>query len=110
MTSISELTAQQLHAAASLKDRIESLQRELERVVQGNAAFAKADRRKLSPRAIANIRAGVRKRVAAMRNGQRHSGLGKKPKRKMSAAGRAAISAAAKARWKKAKAAGNTHL
>ena len=33
-----------------------------------------------------------------------------KPRRKMSAAGRAAISAAAKVRWKKAKAAGKTRL
>ena len=37
-------------------------------------------------------------------------GTAVKPKRKMSAAGRAAISAAAKVRWKKAKAAGKTRL
>jgi hypothetical protein len=34
----------------------------------------------------------------------------KKPKRKMSAAGKATLSAAAKARWAKAKAAGKTTL
>jgi hypothetical protein len=37
-------------------------------------------------------------------------GTSTKPKRKMSAAGRAAMSAAAKARWKKAKLAGKTRL
>lgn len=58
----------------------------------------KPRKRKLSAEGLANIRAGVAKRMAAQ---------GKAPaakparKHKMSAAGRAAISAAAKIRWAK---------
>ena len=69
------------------------------------AESVKKARRKLSAAAaIANIRAGVAKRMAAQGKPK------KKGERKMSAAGRAAISAAAKARWAKAKAAGRKSL
>jgi hypothetical protein len=60
--------------------------------------------RKLSAKGLANIRAGVLKRMESQ------SKATTKPKRKMSAAGRAALAAAAKARWAKAKAAGKTTL
>jgi hypothetical protein len=61
-------------------------------------------KRRLSAQGLANIRAGVAKRMAAQGK------AGQKAKRKLSAAGRAAISAAAKARWAKARAAGRTKL
>ena len=61
-------------------------------------------KRKMSAEGLANIRAGVAKRMAAQGKPV------KKPKRKFSAAGRAALSAAAKARWAKAKKAGKSRL
>jgi hypothetical protein len=59
----------------------------------------KPKKRKMSAAGLANIRAGVAKRMAAQGNADQMP----KQKRKMSAAGRAAISAAAKARWAKVK-------
>ena len=61
-------------------------------------------KRKMSVQGLANIRAGVAKRMAAQGK------TVQKPKRKFSAAGRAAISAAAKARWAKAKKAAKSRL
>jgi hypothetical protein len=63
-----------------------------------------APKRKMSAHGLANIRAGVAKRMAAQGKAVQ------KPKRKFSAAGRAALSAAAKARWAKAKKAGKSTL
>lgn len=71
--SITDLTAQQLRRAADIKDKIQSLENELGRILGSSA-----------------------KPVAA---------AVPKKRRKMSAAGRAKISAAAKARWAKVKAA-----
>jgi predicted P-loop ATPase len=65
---------------------------------------AKKPKRKMSAQGIANIRPGVAKRMAAQGK------VVQKPKRKFSAAGRAALSAAAKARWAKAKKGGKTSL
>ena len=65
---------------------------------------AKKAKRKMSAEGLANIRAGVAKRMAAQGKPVQ------KPKKKFSAAGRAALSAAAKARWAKAKKAGKTTL
>ena len=64
-------------------------------------------KRKLSPQAIANIRAGVAKRMAAQ---GKVSTAKPVRKRKISAAGLANIRAAQKARWAKARAAGKTAL
>jgi hypothetical protein len=67
-----------------------------------------APKRRLSAAGIANIRAGVAKRMAALK--------GAKPavkparKRNVSPAARARLSALAKARWKRAKAAGKSKL
>jgi hypothetical protein len=67
-----------------------------------------APKRRLSAAGLANIRAGVAKRMAALKGGKSAS----KParKRNVSAAGRARLSALAKARWKKARAAGKSTL
>lgn len=106
-----DLTPSQLRKAADLKERIEGLQEQLNEllgtaveVVATEAPEApktgRRKRRKLSPQAIANIRAGAAKRmgrtVATVT-----AEPARKGKRQMSAAGRAAISAAAKARWAK---------
>jgi hypothetical protein len=75
--------------------------------IKGTAPSAKPAQRpkwKMSAQGLANIRAGVAKRMAAKGKPVQ------KPKRKMSAAGRAAFSAAAEARWAKVKAAGKSRL
>jgi hypothetical protein len=69
-----------------------------------SAKPAKKARRKLSAKGLANIRAGVAKRMAT--KGKAAS----KPAKKKSSAANAARSAAAKARWAKAKAQGKTTL
>jgi hypothetical protein len=74
MNSITSLSAQQLRRAAEIKDKIQSLESELNRIFGSEAK---------SP-AVATA---------------------PKKRRKMSAAGRARIAAAAKARWAKIKAA-----
>jgi hypothetical protein len=73
MSSIINLSAQQLRRAAAIKEQIQSLENELGRIFGSS----------IKPEAVASP----------------------KKRRKMSAAGRAKISAAAKARWAKVKAA-----
>ena len=62
---------------------------------------------KMSAQGLANIRAGVAKRMAAQGKAPAKPA---KAKKKFSAAAKAALSAAAKARWAKAKKAGKTTL
>ena len=73
--------------------------------IKGPAPAAKPvkkAKRKMSAEGLANIRAGVAKRMAAQGK------VVQKPKVQRSAAWRAAVSAAAKARWAKAKKAGKS--
>lgn len=77
MNNLNTLTLTQLKKAVSLRERIESLQSELTKLLGGAVA---------GPARV------------------------KSKKRKMSAAGRAAIAKAAKARWAKVKAAGKNRL
>jgi hypothetical protein len=145
-SSISNLSAQQLRRAADLKERIDGLQNEFNKMLggeisapqakvigkkrkisaagkaaiseaakarwakirgNGGSAKEKGPKRKLSAAGLANIRAGVAKRMA-----QKAGAALSKPtaKRTMSAAGRARLSAMAKARWKKARAQGKGTL
>jgi hypothetical protein len=69
-----------------------------------SAKSGRKAKRKMSAAGLANIRAGVAKRMAAQGKAVQ------KPKIKRSAAWRAAVSAAAKARWAKAKAQGKSRL
>jgi hypothetical protein len=78
---ISELSAKQLRQAANLKERIDSLQGELNHIL-GSSSLGAAVK-------------------------QRH---GAKPKRTTSAATKAKLAAVARARWKKAKAQGKSAL
>jgi hypothetical protein len=78
MTTFSALSAQQLRRAAQVQEQIESLQAELNQILRGEVPTPS-----LTPAAVL---------VPAQ------------PKRKMSAAGRAAIAAAARARWAKLRA------
>jgi hypothetical protein len=77
--------------------------------IKGTAVSAKPAKRKMSAAGLANIRAGVAKRMAAQGKAPATKPA-KKAKIKRSAAWRAAVSAAAKARWAKVKAAGKTRL
>jgi ABC-type uncharacterized transport system involved in gliding motility auxiliary subunit len=74
-----------------------------------SAKPAKKAKRKMSAQGLANIRAGVAKRMAAQARAGATKPV-KKAKKHFSAAARAALAAAAKARWAKVKAAGKSRL
>jgi len=113
-TSIISLTPKELRKAANLQEKILSLQKKLSDVLgspaQNGGSVAAPKRKKLSAQAIANIRAGARKRWAKVKGAPASAGPGRKGRRKMSPAARARLSAAAKARWKRAKAEGKSRL
>jgi hypothetical protein len=114
MNSISNLSVQQLRKAATLKEKIESLEKELGRILGSPTKpvthVAPKKRRKMSAAARAKIGAAQKARWAKV-NGEKLSVKPfKKAKRKMSAAARKKISEAAKARWVKAKAVGKKTL
>jgi len=102
-------TPRQLRKAANIQEKIQALQAKLGQLLGASAQPAtRATRgrrkRRMSARGLANIRAGVKKRMAG-------KGKAVKPlKRKFSAAGRARLAALAKARWAKAKKAGRSRL
>ena len=119
MNTIMSLSPSTLRKAADLQEKIVDLQGQLGRVlgdyaptitVESSEMAPKARKRKLSAAGLAAIRAGVRKRMAHHDGRVGNASPASKPRRKMSSAARAAISAAAKARWKRAKAAGRTYL
>ena len=83
------ITADQLHRAAQIKDQIESLESELSKILGGH-----------------EVGKGL---VSGKRRG-RPPGSGRKGRRKMGATARARIAAAARARWRRAKAAGRNRL
>ena len=114
MNSITNLTSKQLRRAASLKDKIESLQKRIGKIL-GSASKPVTEskpkrRRKMSAAGRASIAAAQKARWAKVKGKKSSAKPVKKAKRKMSAAARAKISAAAKKRWAKAKAAGKTKL
>jgi hypothetical protein len=75
--------------------------------IKGTAPSLKPRKRKLSAQGLANIRAGVAKRMAAQGKAPAAKPA---PKRKMSPAARAKMAALMKARWAKAKKAGMATL
>ena len=110
MSSLSNLSAQQLRRAASIKDQIDTLSSELSRLLAtSDDRTAPAGSRTMSAAARRKIAAAQKARWAKVKGGTSEK-PGQKPKRKMSAAGRARIAVAAKARWAKAKAAGRKSL
>ena len=74
-----------------------------------SAEPAQKPKRKMSSQGLANIRAGVAKRMAAQGKAPVAKPV-KKARKKISAAGLANIRAAQKARWAKAKKAGKSRL
>ena len=101
----------QLHRAAGIKHKIESLQKALARLlVSTDGAATPRKRRRMSAAGRRKIAAAARARWAKVKGRKSAAKPGKKARRKMSAAVRAKIAAIARARWKKAKAAGKKRL
>ena len=89
--------------SAAVRAKMRAAQKARWAMIKGispSAKPAQKSKRKMSAQGLANIRAGVAKRMAAKGKAV------KKPSRKMSAEGLANIRAAQKARWAKAKKAG----
>lgn len=123
MSLIQSLSVQQLHQAADLKEKIETLTQELSQLLGSTfkpaaaAVPAKAPKKKggMSAAGRARIIAVQKARWAKIKAGKPafqattvkvvSAGKPAKKKFKMSAAAKAKISAAAKARWAKIKAA-----
>jgi hypothetical protein len=101
---MTNLSAEQLRRAATIKDEIESLESELSKILGGGIIGngRKTGKRMGRPPGSGKKGGDVTRYKAA------HSG--KKKRKGMSAAAKARISAAAKARWAKAKAAGKNSL
>jgi hypothetical protein len=106
---ISNLSAEQLRKAAEIKEQIDSLQTELNRLI-GIASDPRATgKQTMSAAAKARIAEGQKRRWAKVKGGKAEKAGGKR-KRTMTATARAKIAAAAKARWAKAKAGGRNSL
>jgi len=109
MNSFITLSPQQLRMAANIKERIDSLQKELERILGGpSQSSGSTGGRPLSAAARARIAAAARKRWANAR--RNNSTKPSQPKRTLSPAARAHLAAIAGARWKSAKASGRKAL
>src|SRR6185369_14911544 len=121
--ALSDLSLAQLRRAVGLREQIDALTAELDRI-EGRFAEAPGDgvaprrgrppgkgrrkRRTMTPAALNALAEARQKRWANVRAAS--GGPAAKPKKRFSAAARAALSAAAKARWRKAKAAGKSAL
>lgn len=119
MSSITDLTVQQLRQAADLKEKITALEKQLSQLVGSPAQPAAAKPAAVkAPKKTGGMSAAGKARIAAAQKARWAKVKAAKPvatpapKKKggMSAAGRARIAAAAKARWAKVKAAGKKSL
>ncbi len=120
-TLLSSLSAQQLRRAASLRERIDALEKELTKILgvtvepaSGSASAARQPKKRFSAKTRARMAAAQKARWAARKAGKpavvKAAAPVQKAKRHISAAGRAKMAAAAKARWAKVKAAGKKRL
>jgi hypothetical protein len=105
-TLLSSLSVQQLRKAATLKEKIQSLENELRRIFGSLAksitAVAPKKKRKMSAAGRASIAAAQKARWAKVKGQTVKQSQPKK--RKMSATAKAKIAAFQKARWAKIKA------
>ena len=99
---LSALTVAQLKKAVAIKQKLETLEKELASILGTPAA--KPARKKISAAGIARIRAAQKARWAKIKAAKAAPAVARKKKFTMSAAAKAAISRAAKARWAKIKA------
>ena len=110
MSTLTNLTVQQLQRALVIRDNIEALKKELELILRPDLQPKPkpgAQRYHLSAAGRAVIRAAAKARWAKFRKSRP---VVKKRKSRISALGRASIAVAARARWKKVKAAGHNRL
>jgi hypothetical protein len=111
MSSIHQLSVQQLRQAANLKEKIDALEKELSQVLGFSTkpviTPAPKQRRGMSASVRAKISAAAKARWAKVKATKPTANAVKpvKKKFKMSAAAKAKLSALAKARWAKIKAA-----
>ena len=107
--SLRDLTVAQLRKATAIRERIETLERELNGILGDSENLTMAGtvrrRRKMSAAARAKIAAAQRARWARVNAGKPALAKPAKGKRTMSAAARASIAAAQKARWARVRAA-----
>jgi len=107
---MTHLSASQLHRAANIKHKIETLQKQLVRLLGSTAGTAAPRKhRKMSAAGRRKIAAAQKARWAKQR-GTKAPKAAAKPRRKFSAAARKRLAQLAKARWAKAKAAGKKTL
>ena len=107
MSSLISLSVQQLRSAASLKEKIQSLEKELNQLLGSSVASpalpAPGKKFTMSASAKARISASAKARWAKVRAGKPASAPAAKPatlsKGKMSAAAKAKLSARMKALW-----------
>lgn len=110
MSSISNLTVQQLRKAAALKEKIQSLEKDLNRLLGSTTASTpalapKKKKFKMSAASRAKISAAAKARWAKVKGAKPAAKPAKKAKGKMSAAAKAKLSAKLKAVWAARKAA-----
>jgi|SRR5579872_1208579 len=110
-TTLANISVKELQQALTIREKIESLQAELDHVLGDSqpAAAGRAGKRHVSASARARMAKAQRARWAELKVNAA-GGKASKPRRKMSAAAKARLSAAAKQRWKAAKAAGKSRL
>src|SRR4051794_7607608 len=102
---ISNISAEQLRRAATIKDQMDRLQIEMDRLLgSSNSNPAPKGKRTMSAGSRAKIAAAQKARWAKVNGKKAEKPAAKTGRRRMSAAARAKIAAAAKARWAKAKA------
>jgi hypothetical protein len=110
MSSITSLSVQQLRAAAGLKEKIQSLEKELGRLLGSTTTTApdaapKKKKFTMSAAARAKISAAAKARWAKVKGKKAAVKPAPKARRKMSAAAKAKLSAKLKAVWAARKAA-----
>lgn len=108
MNSLTNLSAQQLRRAAEIKEKIQSLEGELNEILGPSEPVSiglSKPKRKMSASARGRIAAAQKARWAKLKGAKSAIDPAQKPKRRMSPASRAKIAAAAKARWARVKAA-----
>ncbi|HTL54710.1 MAG TPA: hypothetical protein VL361_03490 [Candidatus Limnocylindrales bacterium] len=103
------LTAKQLRHAAHVKDRIDALEAELAALFNSDHKKQRAVHAPISFETRARIAAATRARTARSKTGVDPTAL-RRPRRRMSAAAKARLAAIARARCRKAKAAGKKSL
>ena len=112
MSNPQNISVAQLQRAITIRERMDSLQAELEHILGGEkvvVSLLKRGRRKMSAAGRRKIADAQKLRWAKMK-GDKPERLVTKKRRKMSPAAKAKMAAAAKARWAKVKAAGKSRL